>query len=135
MRSQNLSLASFAMAIVCLALVGALLLGVRIQEMSGAEAVYEYLVRHERQSFSEAQMKKVSAGVRWSHERYSDIQNSERLLLWYSAGLVAMSAYFLSMSVYFRRKEPNQTREATTVAVTPRAPSSTDRASHGRGAS
>lgn len=99
------------MAVVCLTLVGALVFHTRVQDMSGAEAVYEYLARYESSGFSEAQMKKVSAGVRWSHENYSDLQNDERLLLGYSAGLIAMSAYFFGVGRHFRKKEPRPSRD------------------------
>ncbi|HEY0944736.1 MAG TPA: hypothetical protein VGD81_05695 [Opitutaceae bacterium] len=134
MRPRYLVFASYLMAVICLALIGALAFHVRVQDMSGAEAVYEYLVRNEPSSFTEDQMKKVSAGVRWSHERYSDIQNDERLLLWYSAGLLAMTAYFLAMVRYFRKEEPNQPPEPMRTAVTPPADAG-DRASGAHGSS
>jgi membrane protease YdiL (CAAX protease family) len=51
--------------------------------------------------------------------------------------VVAMAVIFLAVGVEFvtRAKKPNKAPEPTTMAVTSRAPSSTSRASHGRGSS
>lgn len=104
MTLRSLMFASWALAGLCVLLIAALVLNFRIQGMSGAEAVYEHVARNHSPDFSKAQLDKISEGVRWSHANYSDIQNLERLLLWYSGGLLVMAAFFVALGVQLRKK-------------------------------
>ena len=110
MNSSALSRLCLAGGIGCLVFLGALVSNIRIQGMSGAEAVYEYLHQQESGSFTPEQFEKISAAVRWSHDHYSDLENDERLVLYSSMAFTAFSALFFTLSTHLRhqKEESNQ---------------------------
>ncbi len=104
MSPKSLSILSVVAAGACLSLLVALVRNVRIQDRSGAEAVYSRLYDTERGSFTDEQFAKISEAVAWSHEHYSDLENDERLILYYSIGLFAICPYFIATAIYFAPK-------------------------------
>jgi len=110
MNAKALSIWSLLASGAWVFLLVALVANVRIQDRSGAEAVYSHLYDTERRSFTSEQFAKISEAVDWSHEHYSDLENDERLIFYYSIALLGFCPYFLAMAVYFahQNKRPNQ---------------------------
>lgn len=110
-------------------------------EREGRTVTYE--IKSDHFPNSDEETEKLIASGRQLSEREAkawqerdEVEKSRRRYWEFATAAFFVFVSLSSLLVFrARKKEPNKTPEPTTMTVTPRAPSSTSRADHGRGSS